>query len=177
MQKIIKVSLILTLAIFPLLSKADETQEVTSEIENTQEDNKVDVEKISLDQEQLLGYLSDSISFEKEKNRLTNELEIAKLKSEIAKIENENANSENNNSNRIYNEEVTYENVSETRTVKTESTKPKIIIFSEVAGMSKFGVLVDNRVRFLDLNKEFKDTLGKRYIINKRNNQYVISDR
>lgn len=177
MQKIIKVSLILTLAIFPLLSKADETQEVTSEIENVQEDNKVDVEEISLDQEQLLDYLSNSISFEKEKNRLINELEIAKLKSEIAKIENENANSENKNSNRIYNEEVTYENVSETRVAKTENTKPKIIIFSEVAGVSKFGVLVDNRVRFLDLNKEFKDNLGKRYIINKRNNQYVISDR
>lgn len=177
MQKIIKSLLILILTIFPILSKADNQQEITSEVESMQEDNTINKDEVSLNQEELLDYLSNSISFEKEKNRLINELEIAKLKSEISKIEKENANIENNNSNQVYNEDITYENNAEIRTVKSENKRPKIIIFSEVAGMSKFGVLIDNRVKFFDLNKEFKDNSGNRYIINKRNNNYVISNR
>ncbi|OAT26473.1 hypothetical protein [Proteus myxofaciens] len=180
MQKIIKLSFIVLLTALPMSSFAEEPQQgeiaQTSENENIQqEDETVNTDDISLDQKQLLGYLSNSISFETERNRLQNELEIAKLKSEIAKIEQTNAKSDEKINNNSYQEDEYSENTQEVKYEKPSS--PQIVLYSEVAGVSKFGVLMDNKISFLDLNKEFKDNAGSRYIINKRNNRYVVSSR
>lgn len=173
MQKITK-TLFLTLMIFNSTLTASEelSNAELEEIYTANEDNS-EGNQVSLDQEQLLTYLEDSMEFETQKLKLKNQLEIEKLKSEIAKLKDENKSSDS----RFESESIDYydnNSYESEKNIPQKETKPTLLLSSDVGGITTFGVSVNDKLTFVRLNKEFKDNSGKKYYVRSQNGKYVI---
>lgn len=171
MQKINK-SLFAMFLIFLSSNSFSEVQ-----VENV-DDIVVNVEDDSFEQEDLLDYISENVEFEKKKNKLKNQLELEKLKSEILKLKSDSngviSDSGIDDSLSYTENTITYQSSS---VIDGESKRipPKLILVSDVGGVSAFGVSVDGKIKFVKLNSEFKDISGNKYQVKKQNDKYIVS--
>lgn len=165
MQKINKsiLSLLATLILFSANACAeDEIQSDTKETKYTEEQ--------SVDQDLLSEFLQKTVEYETEKRDLSNQLELEKIRFELAKVKAEIRNtSGNSNDDYLYDYNETQEPI---KTIRIE--KPKIILFSQIGGLNKFGIYSGGKTTFVSSNERFTDSSGKSYIVKKSGNRYIL---
>ncbi|EFR6822920.1 hypothetical protein HYF16_004711 [Salmonella enterica] len=129
---------------------------------------------VTAGQEQIVRALQDDIAFEQQKRQLSNELALEKLRAELQKVRGENA------------PVVTTMPVTPppaAMPVHEDSPKPvvqaappQVVLVSQVAGVSRAGVLVNGQLRFVGRHETFPAN-GKRYrLVPAKNNQLTVRE-
>ncbi|ELG3533566.1 lngG [Salmonella enterica] len=129
---------------------------------------------VTAGQEQIVRALQDDITFERQKRQLSNELALEKLRAELQKVRGENAPA------------VTMPvapppvaiPVRDEPSVPAPAPQsaPRVILVSQVAGISRVGVSVNGQLRFVGRNETFPAN-GKKYrLVPAKNNLLAVRE-
>ncbi|EBX2067783.1 lngG [Salmonella enterica subsp. enterica serovar Java] len=128
---------------------------------------------VTAGQEQIVRALQDDITFERQKRQLSNELALEKLRAELQKVRGENAPA------------VTMpaapppvaipvRDESSVPAPVPQSAPPRVILVSQVAGVSRVGVSVNGQLRFVGRNETFPAN-GKKYRLEAVKNNLLVA--
>lgn len=132
---------------------------------------------VTAGQEQIVRALQDDITFERQKRQLSNELALEKLRAELQKVRGENTPA------------VTMpaapppvaipardESSVPTPAPVPQLAPPRVILVSQVAGISRVGVSVNGQLRFVGRNETFPAN-GKKYrLVSAKNNLPAVRE-
>ncbi|EAU6351409.1 TPA: lngG [Salmonella enterica subsp. enterica serovar Muenchen] len=130
---------------------------------------------VTAGQEQIVRALQDDIVFERQKRQLSNELALEKLRAELQKVRGENTPA------------ITMpaapppvaipaRDESSVPAPVAESAPPRVILVSQVAGISRVGVSVNGQLRFVGRNETFPANGTKYRLVPAKNNQLVARE-
>ena len=102
-------------------------------------------------QEHIIQMMQDDISYDAKKRELSNELELEKIRSEINKLKEDN---EPISVEPVRAPEVAEPVQPDVQTVEAVAL-PKVVLVSEIAGVSRVAVSYDDGVKMVRLNEKF----------------------
>ena len=102
-------------------------------------------------QEHIIQMMQDDISYDAKKRELSNELELEKIRSEINKLKEDN---EPISVEPVRAPESVQPDVQPVETVEAVAL-PKVVLVSEIAGVSRVAVSYDDGVKMVRLNEKF----------------------
>lgn len=123
---------------------------------------------LSAGQEQLVSALQDDILFERQKRQLSNELALEKLRAELQKVRADSA-------------PALTMPVAPPQVAKPQpdappppAAPPRVVLVSQVAGISRVGVSVNGQLRFIGRNETFPAN-GKTYRLVAGKNSLLVA--
>jgi hypothetical protein len=151
--------------------------------EETQTENKpVEEPEPELVQQHVIKMMQDDFSFETQKRSLSNELELAKIRSQIDKLKQESnkqpeAGAVTMIAPPMASPQPAVGNTPQVSALaEVEMNKPKVLLVSQIAGVSRVAVEGDNGVKLVKLNESFAMN-GKKYVVsNGHNNTPVLKE-
>lgn len=130
---------------------------------------------VTAGQEQIVRALQDDITFERQKRQLSNELALEKLRAELQKVRGENAPAVTMPATPPP-VAIPVRDESSVPAPVPQSAPPRVILVSQVAGISRVGVSVNGQLRFVGRNETFPAN-GKQYrLVPAKNNLLAVRE-
>ncbi|EBI1835102.1 lngG [Salmonella enterica subsp. enterica] len=127
---------------------------------------------VTAGQEQIVRALQDDIVFERQKRQLSNELALEKLRAELQKVRGENTPAV---TMPVAPPPVVMPAHEDSPPV-IRAPLPQVVLVSQVAGISRVGVLVNGQLQFVGRNGTFSVN-GKRYhLVPEKNNKLIVRE-
>lgn len=146
--------------------------------ENQTENKPVEEPEPELVQQHVIKMMQDDFSFETQKRSLSNELELEKIRNQIDKLKQEsNKQAVTMIAPPMASPQAAVENTPQISAPPVvEMNKPKVLLVSQIAGVSRVAVEGDNGVKLVKLNESFAMN-GKKYVVsNGQNNIPVLKE-
>jgi len=110
--------------------------------------NQLEIPAVSPEQDHIASMMEDNFNFETEHRKLVNELALEELRSKLSKLKNEPLQGDVPDSS--------------TRAPQHFAEGPKVLLISDIAGVSRVAIAVGKQVKMVRLNEVFQAN-GKAY--------------
>lgn len=127
---------------------------------------------VTVGQDQIVRALQDDIVFERQKRQLSNELALEKLRAELQKVRGESTPAV---TMPVAPPPVVSTVRDEPSAPVIQSVPPSVVLVSQVAGVSRVGVSVNGKIRFVGRQEKFAAN-GKKYQLVSDKNKLVARE-